>query len=98
MATYITLIRFTEQGSKSIADTCQRATAFKNAVQPAGVTVRDVFWTMGAVDGVLIFEAPNDEAATGAMLSLASQGNVQTQTCRAFDTGAMEQVLNNRPK
>ncbi|MGC1275722.1 MAG: GYD domain-containing protein [Planctomycetaceae bacterium] len=98
MATYITLIRFTEQGSRTIADTCGRATAFQASAQSAGITVRDVFWTMGPVDGVLIFDAPNDEAATGAMLSLSSQGNVQTQTCRAFDAGAMQQVLKNRPQ
>lgn len=97
MATYITLIRFTEQGVKEIQETCRRAEAFKTKAGSAGVTVRDVYWTLGAIDGVLIFDAPTDEAATGAMLSLASQGKVQTQTCRAFASGEMEQILKDRP-
>ena len=98
MAKYVTLIRFTEQGAKGIQDTCKRASDFTTWARQSGVTVRDMFWTTGAVDGVLIFDAADDEAATGAMLALSSQGNVKTETCRAFDAAEMEQILKNRPK
>ncbi|MBA3313939.1 MAG: GYD domain-containing protein [Planctomycetaceae bacterium] len=98
MAKYVTLIRFTEQGAKSIGDTCKRAADFKSKAQQSGVTIRDMFWTVGAVDGMLIYEASDDETATTAMLALSSQGNVRTETCRAFDPSEMEQILKSRPK
>ena len=98
MAKYVTLIRFTEHGAKDIQDTCKRAADFKVKAQKAGVTVRDMYWTVGAVDGVLLYDAADDETATGAMLSLSSHGYVKTETCRAFDAAEMEQILKNRPK
>jgi uncharacterized protein with GYD domain len=51
------------------------------------------FWTLGAFDGVLIFEAADEETATAAVLQLGSLGNVQTQTGRAFNTAEMEKIL-----
>jgi uncharacterized protein with GYD domain len=48
---------------------------------------------MGAYDGLLIFDAPDDETATAAMLSLAEQDNVSTQTVRVFTAAEMTRAL-----
>jgi uncharacterized protein with GYD domain len=93
MATFITTIKFTEQGIQSIQDSPKRAAAFKTAAKKLGLKVTDVYWTLGSVDGVLIFDAPNDETATAAMLHLASQGNVTTRTSRAFGASEFEKIL-----
>jgi uncharacterized protein with GYD domain len=93
MATYISTIQFTEQGIQNIKDTCKRATAFKAAAKKMGVKVHDTYWTLGAVDGVILFDAPDEETATAAMLQLATLGNVRTKTARAFKAGEMEGVL-----
>src|SRR5262249_40887453 len=37
-------------------------------------SVTNVFWTLGAYDGLLIFEAPDDETATALMLHLGKAG------------------------
>ena len=58
-----------------------------------GVKVTNVFWTLGVFDGVLIFEAADEETATAAILHLGSLGNVQTQTARAFSAAEMEKIL-----
>jgi uncharacterized protein with GYD domain len=58
-----------------------------------GVKVTNEFWTLGSFDGVIIFDAPNDETATAAMLYLSSLGNVQTRTARAFGPSEMEKVI-----
>ena len=58
-----------------------------------GVKVTNVFWTLGAFDGVLIFEAADEETATAAILHLGSLGNVQTQTARAFSAAEMKKIL-----
>jgi uncharacterized protein with GYD domain len=93
MATYVSLIRFTEQGAKNIRDTQGRANAFREAAQQAGVTVREVYWTLGAYDGLLVFDAPDEQAATAVMVDLGVLGNVRTQTMRAFDESEIGQVL-----
>ena len=93
MPTYVALIRFTEQGASNFKDTQKRATAFKDAAARAGVTVREQFWTLGAYDGVLVVDAPDDETVTGVMVGLSALGNVRTQTMRAFDQDEVGRVI-----
>jgi uncharacterized protein with GYD domain len=93
MATFITTIKFSEKGLQAIHESPKRAAAFKSAAKKMGVKVRDIYWTLGYFDGVLIFEAPDDETATAAMLHLSSQGNVHTTTARAFGSTEMDKVV-----
>ena len=93
MATFITTIKFTEQGIEDIRKSTKRAAAFKAAAKKMGVKVTNIYWTIGDSDGVLIFDAPNDETATAAMLFLSRQGNVRTTTARAFDSSEIEKVI-----
>lgn len=93
MATFICTIKFTAQGMQAIGETTRRAAAFKTAAKKLGVKVTGTYWTLGAFDGVLIFEAPDGETATTVMLQLAAQGNVQTTTARAFTAAEMDQIL-----
>jgi uncharacterized protein with GYD domain len=93
MATYLTLIKFTERGVKDIKDTCKRGAEFKAHAKKHGIEVKEEYWCMGAYDGLLIFEAPNDETATAAMLSLSSRQNVTTQTLRSFSAAEMSKTL-----
>jgi uncharacterized protein with GYD domain len=91
--TFIAVVKFTEQGLKNIRDTHRRADHFKAAARKRGAKVTDVYWAFGAFDGVLIFEAPDDETAASLMLELASLGNVHTQTARAFTAAEMDKIL-----
>jgi uncharacterized protein with GYD domain len=93
MATFVSTITFTEQGIKSVRDTTRRAASFKAAAKKLGVKVLDVYWCLGPFDGLLLFEAPDTESATSAMLYLGSQGNVKTQTAQVFTASEVEKVL-----
>jgi uncharacterized protein with GYD domain len=98
MATFITTIKFTDQGEKGIRDTTKRAASFKATAKKMGVKVTDILWTMGAFDGVLIFDAADDETATAVMLQLGSLDNVHTTTARAFRAAEMDEILAKLPK
>ena len=93
MATFITTIKFTEKGIEGIRETGKRAAAFKAAAKKMGVKVTGVYWTLGAFDSVIIFDAPDEETATAAMLNLAAEGNVTTTTARAFAAGEIEKIV-----
>jgi uncharacterized protein with GYD domain len=95
MATFIALISLTQHGEEDIQHSVDRAEAFRKLAKQRGASVKDVYWTMGAYDGVLIFEAPDDETATALMLSLASKGCVRTHTLRAFNRDQMRGILGN---
>ena len=93
MATFISTVQFTEQGMKDIKATGKRAESFKSSAAKMGVDVRHVFWTMGRFDGLVVFDAPNEETAAAVMLQLSSRGNVHTETMRAYESSDMEQIL-----
>ena len=71
----------------------EHAAAFKSAAKKIGVKISQIYWTLGAFDGLIIFDAPDDETATAAMLYLSSQDFVHTNTVRAFDATEIEKVL-----
>jgi uncharacterized protein with GYD domain len=93
MATFISTLQFTQQGVQAVSETTKRAARFKAAGRKAGVKITGVYWTLGANDGVLIFDAPDDETATAAMLQLAGEGNVKTTTARAYTSEEMDKIL-----
>jgi uncharacterized protein with GYD domain len=93
MATFIALGNFTDQGIRNVKDTVKRADAVKEAAQKAGVTMKDIMWTLGAHDMVVTFEAPDDAAMTAFALAVGAAGNVRTQTLRAFNRSEMSAIL-----
>lgn len=98
MATFITTMHFTEQGIKAIRDTCARAAAFKAAARKMGVKVTGQYWMMGALDGVIVCEAPDEETVAAVLLQLGSLGSVRTQTARAYNATEMQTILGLLPR
>ncbi len=98
MATYVSLLNFTEQGVRDIKATAERAEKFKAAAQKAGVTVKEILWTMGAYDIVLIMEGPDDKTMAAVLVGLASLGNVKTQTMRGFNAAEMKEITSKAGK
>ncbi len=93
MATYIVLTSFTDQGVRSVKDTTKRADAVKEQARKFGVTVKEIFWTLGSYDVVAIFDAPDDASITALGLAIGAGGNIRTQTMRAFTRDEMNGVL-----
>ena len=93
MATYIVLSSFTDQGIRSVKDTTKRADAVRELAGKMGAEVKSIYWTIGQYDVVVTFEAPNDETITALSLAIAAQGNVRTQTLRAFSKEEVTGIL-----
>ena len=84
MPTYIALMNWTDQGAKTADQTVTRYDAAKDDLAQLGVTIKDIYWTMGPYDLVTVVEAADDETATKGLMRLASQGNLRTCSMRAF--------------
>jgi uncharacterized protein with GYD domain len=97
MATYLGLMRFTDQGIRKVDKTTKRAKDFQEFAAKMNVKVRDMYWTLGRYDVVVIAEAPDDETITRLTLGLSMLGNVKTETLRAFSAQEMNQILKGLP-
>ncbi len=93
MATYIVLASFTDQGVRNGKDTTKRADAVKDLAKKFGVTAKDFYWTLGSYDVVAMFDAPDDASMTALGLAIGADGNVRTQTLRAFSRDEMNGIL-----
>ena len=93
MAHYVILANFTEQGIQGIKETGKRAKAFRDLAKGMGVTVKDIFWTLGAYDVVVTLEGPGDEAVASLMMKMGSLGNLKSQTLRAFPESEIDSVV-----
>ncbi len=93
MSSYIVLMNWTDQGVRSFRDSVDRAEAAEIALSPAGVKFTDLRWMVGAHDLIATLEAPDDETLAGALLTLATQGNLRTTTLRAFTAEEMRGII-----
>jgi uncharacterized protein with GYD domain len=58
MPSYVTLINWTDQGVKNFKDTVDRYEAAQEAMGEAGVSFREIFWTVGPYDLVGMLTRP----------------------------------------
>jgi uncharacterized protein with GYD domain len=97
MATYAVLANFTDQGIRNVKETTRRAEAFQALAKKVGANVKELYWTLGQYDVVVIVEAPDQATVTALGLSLGALGNIRTQTLPAFSSAEMGQILNKMP-
>ena len=94
MATFISLVNFTDQGIRNVKDSPDRLNAFRAMAEKMGVSVKSVYYTVGNYDIVLVAEG-SEEAVTVALLKVGTHGNVRSQTLRGFSPDEMKQIIGN---
>jgi len=97
MATYITLMNFTDQGVRAVKETVQRYEAAQKLAAEFGVTFKSIHWTLGQYDIVCELEAPDEASIAAFGLASASLGNVRGQTLRAFSADEMKAHIAKMP-
>jgi len=97
MPTYVSLLNWTDQGIRKIKETSKRAKVFQEMAAKFKVKVREIHWTMGRYDVVVILDAPDDLAISRLMLALGTLGNVKTETLRAYSAKEMAEILKGLP-
>ena len=97
MATYINLVRFTQQGIQNIKQSPARLDAAKQAFRAIGAEIKEFYLVMGKYDIVLVVEAPDDETIAKVTLAIGSLGNVRTETLRAFTEDEYRKVIADLP-
>jgi uncharacterized protein with GYD domain len=93
MPTYVVLAKMTQQGVQGAKEIPKRRQAAKDAAKALGITWRDGFLTMGKYDVVFILDAPDDEKMAGFLLRIGGQGNLSTQTLRAFSEADADRIF-----
>jgi uncharacterized protein with GYD domain len=97
MPTYVTLLKFTKKGIEGINDAPKRVEAARQIAKAGGAEIKSVLYVMGRYDAVVISEAPDDETAVRLSLGGAMQGNVTSETLRAFTDVEFAKIVKQLP-
>ncbi|MGH9576491.1 MAG: GYD domain-containing protein [Terriglobales bacterium] len=92
MAKYIVLVKFTDQGIRTVTESVKRAKASVSTFEQFGCKKTAQFWTIGEYDIVIELEGPDDQTAMKALLAVGKLGNVRTTTLRAFTADEMQSI------
>src|SRR5260221_14079644 len=93
MPHYVVLYKLTDQGIKNIRQTVERAKEGRLESERRGFTIRDVFWTHGQYDVVIIIEAPDELTMTAGLLNIGAAGNARSGTLHPLTLEEMEEGL-----
>jgi len=97
MPTFITLLNYTQQGMKNIKDGPTRLDKAKDVYKAMGAEIKGFYLTMGRYDAVVVIEAPDDETIAKVTLAIGLQGNISTETLRAFPENEYRQIISALP-
>jgi uncharacterized protein with GYD domain len=97
MSTYMTFIRYTQQGIESIKDSPARLDTAKELYKSLGAEIKSFYLTMGRYDVIVISEAPDDETATKLAMTIASAGAIRTETFRLFTEDEYRKLISELP-
>jgi uncharacterized protein with GYD domain len=97
MPMYISMLRYTQQGISNAKNAPARIDAAKEAYKKAGGELKAVYLTLGQYDLVAIAEMPNDEAVARLALGMGMQGNIRTETMRAFTEAEFRKIVGALP-
>ena len=97
MATYILLLRYTQQGIANVKESANRLDAAKKFFKSMGAKIKQTFLVQGQYDLVVVAEAPDDETIAKVMLATGSLGNVRTETLRAFTEDEYRKIIAGLP-
>ena len=97
MPTYVTLMRFTEQGIRTIKEGPARLEAAKKQFQSAGAEIKSFYLALGNYDAIAIIDGPNDEVAARLALAIGAQGNLRTDTMRVFNESEYRKLVSGLP-
>jgi uncharacterized protein with GYD domain len=97
MATYVTLYKITDQGSKDLKNAPKRIEDGIKRWEALGGNMLGFYATLGDYDYISISEHPEENVATTFILGLNAMGNVKTTTLRAFTKEEFAGMLEKLP-
>ena len=93
MPTYLIQSQWTDQGIRNVKESAKRLDLGKKKLKDMGGEIKAVYLTTGAYDMLAVVEVPNDAILATYVLWLGSQGNLRTQTLKAFTEDEYRTVI-----
>ena len=93
MPIYVVLGNFTQKRMETIKDLPEGLKESRKVFESFGVRAKELVFTLGRYDVIGVFEAPDEEAITKALLSWGRRGLLRTETLTGFTPEKMVELV-----
>jgi uncharacterized protein with GYD domain len=93
MPTYIIQSQWTDQGIRNVKEAAKRLDVGRKRLKEMGGEIKAFYLTTGAYDMFAVVEVPDDATLAAHLLWLGSQGNLRTQTVKAFTEDEFRHIV-----
>jgi uncharacterized protein with GYD domain len=93
MPTYIIQSQWTDQGIRNVKDAAKRLDVGRKRLKEMGGEIKAFYVTTGAYDMLAVVEVPDDATLAAHVLWLGAQGNLRTQTVKAFTEDEFRHIV-----
>jgi len=97
MPTYLIQSQWTDQGIRNVKESAKRLEAGKKKLKEMGGEIKAFYLTTGPYDMLAVVDVPNDAILAAHLLWLGSQGNLRTQTVKAFTEDEFRTIVGELP-
>jgi uncharacterized protein with GYD domain len=97
MPTFVGMLSWTDQGARTVKDTPKRIQAARERAKKIGADIKHVFLTTGEFDILVIAEAKDGDDIAKMSMAAAAEGNVRTQTIRAWTEPEIAKLISQLP-
>ena len=92
MPIFVTLAKSTAESTKSMVDLDKTYEEGMKISEQMGIKHVAAYGVLGPYDMMFIYEAPNEKAAAGLVLSFSPRGDAQTETWTAIPMEEFKQL------
>jgi uncharacterized protein with GYD domain len=97
MPTYLIQSQWTDQGIRNVKESAKRLDLGKKKLKEMGGEIKAFYLTTGPYDMFAVVDVPNDAILAAHLLWLGSQGNLRTQTVKAFTEEEFRTIVGGLP-
>ena len=97
MPTFISLVKWTDQGIKNVRDSPNRFDKAREGFKKNGVELKDFYLAMGQYDMIVFAEAPDAETLAKVWLKAAMAGAVRSETFQVFTEDEYRKIIASIP-
>ena len=97
MATFISLVNFTDQGIRNIKEQPKRAAAAREMAKKLGIEIKQTYLTNGPSDLLSIVESASGDNVAKFCMAIGQLGNVRTSTVRGWPEADYAKFISDLP-
>jgi len=98
MPLYVVLCKMTDKRMEGLKDMYKGAEIADKMLADLGIKKLFDLFTMGRYDGIMIFDAPNDESMWRFLFDFGRLGAIRTETLKAWNYTEMLKIVKELPK